>query len=166
MGYKSIVGALSGTSSIVKYSDDEKAWQIYTRWKNGKPKFAFKRKPDTIPYSDVIAYTTFVQTDEKNKGGYAAAGVGGLLFGPVGIVGGAILGRKTVETIKQLGFAIRTKGGDEYIIPLLYKPMGVQSDKIEAKTALGQLQKASAILDRNGTELLDDWQTDIDAWRN
>jgi hypothetical protein len=165
MSYKSIIGAVSGGSSIVKYSDEERAWQVYTRWKNGKPRFALRRVPDIIAYEAVTEYTTFVQTDSKMHGGFGLALVGDMLFGPIGAIGGAVLGRKQSETIKQLGFAFRTKAGDEYVIPVLYSPRGTRSDKAEAKNALRTLQKVVDVFTRIGTEFTEDWHTDIDAWR-
>lgn len=164
MGYKNIIGAVSDTSSIVKYSDDERSWRVYTAWRNGKPKFHLRRHLETIPYDDVAEYTTFVESDAKNTGGYGTALVGDVLFGPIGAICGAVVGRKSTRKIRQLGLAFRTKGGDEYVFPLIYSIRGVKASSLEASSASITLKQMVEVFERVGTPFNADWHTSVDAW--
>lgn len=166
MGYKNIIGAVSDTSCIVKYSDEEQAWQVFTNWKNGKPKFHLRRRLETIPYSEVAQYTTFIETTTKHAGGYGTALVGDILFGPLGAIGGAIIGRKTNEMVKQLGLAFKTGSGDEYVFPLVYSIRGIKSDSTDVWMANHRLEQMIAVFDRAGTPFNADWHTTCDAWIN
>ncbi|WEV59685.1 hypothetical protein OZX67_03870 [Bifidobacterium sp. ESL0728] len=164
MGYKNIIGAVSDSSCIFKYSDDEQALQIFTNWKNGKPKMHLRRHVETIPYANLAEYTTFIETDTKNTGGVGTALIGDVLFGPLGAIGGAILGRKTTVMVKQLGLAFKTKEGDEYVFPLVYSIRGLKSDSGEVMMANRRLEKMVAVFERIGTPFNADWHTSVDAW--
>ncbi|MBT1164545.1 hypothetical protein [Bifidobacterium felsineum] len=164
--YKSIVGAISTVSSIVKYSVEDQSWQIYTRWKNGAPKFSLRRKLDTIPFNEVSEYTTFIESDVEHRSGLGRAIGFGILFGGVGAVVGAITGHGERVKIKQIGFALKTNGGDEYVVPLFFSNSGERPSNGQVKVALNQLDTIDSILRQTGVTLNANWHTDINGWFN
>ncbi|WP_336629999.1 MULTISPECIES: hypothetical protein [unclassified Microbacterium] len=140
-----------GTSSILRYSDADATYEIYSPWKNGKSKMSLKRSVDVVPYSELASYTTYVQPQTVSRSGLGRAAGLGILFGPVGAVVGAVTGRAEFATVTQITIALRTRSGDDYIIPILYSPgKGQKSSSSAVQGATDKLQEVVAKVESTG----------------
>ncbi|WP_119697062.1 hypothetical protein [Microbacterium halotolerans] len=149
------------TSSILRYSDEERTYEIFTPWKNGKSQFTLKRDVDTVPYDDLTAYATGVEGDTKHKSGLGRAAGLGILFGGAGAIVGAITGRREYERVQQITLALRTSSGDEYQIPIFYAMKGEKATSSSITTALEKLKQIAEKLEATGASLDENWTTKI-----
>lgn len=98
-------------------------------------------------FSEVISYELKENGSTVTKGGLGSAVIGGALFGGVGAVAGALVGRKTHDIIESLEIYVNLNNPDSPTAIIKLYPFGkVKRNSFEHKALVADAQKIISFL--------------------